>query len=85
MKIPPYPPLTKGGWGDFHIKLMEQMPNYQTVDISDFKARVILCERVTAFACTRLSAAGIVAITLTLQQGSKTVSLRTTAKARWVN
>jgi len=65
-------------------KLMEQMPNYGTVDISDFKARVILCERVTAFACTRLSA-GIVAITLTLQQGSKTVSLRTTAKARWVN
>ncbi|MDO9585189.1 MAG: hypothetical protein Q7I93_01740, partial [Syntrophales bacterium] len=20
LKIPPYPPLVKGGWGDFHIK-----------------------------------------------------------------
>jgi hypothetical protein len=45
---------------------------------------VVICERVTAFTCTRLSA-GIVAITLTLQQGSKAVTLRTTAKARWVD
>ena len=24
MKIPPYPPLTKGGWGDFHIKARKE-------------------------------------------------------------
>jgi len=34
MKIPPYPPLVKGGWGDFHIKeknifvLWPYRPNY---------------------------------------------------------
>ncbi|MBE0556491.1 MAG: prepilin-type N-terminal cleavage/methylation domain-containing protein [Proteobacteria bacterium] len=65
-------------------KLMEQMPDYGTVSTSDFKAKAILCEHVQAFTCTRLSA-GIVAITLTLQQGTKAVALRTTAKARWVD
>jgi prepilin-type N-terminal cleavage/methylation domain-containing protein len=65
-------------------KLMEKMPNYGTISTSDFNAKVVICERVTAFTCTRLSA-GIVAITLTLQQGSKAVTLRTTAKARWVD
>jgi prepilin-type N-terminal cleavage/methylation domain-containing protein len=64
-------------------KLMEQMPDYGTVSTNDFKAKVTLCEHVQAFACTRLSA-GIVAITLMLQQGMKAVTLRTTAKARWV-
>jgi prepilin-type N-terminal cleavage/methylation domain-containing protein len=65
-------------------KLMEQMPDYGTVSTSDFKARVVICEHVQAFTCTRLSA-GIVAITLMLGQGTKAVTLRTTAKARWVN
>ena len=65
-------------------KLMEQMPDYSTVSTSDFKAKVTLCEHVQAFTCTRLSA-GIVAITLTVQQGTKAVTLRTTAKARWVD
>lgn len=65
-------------------KLREQMPDYSTASTSDFKARVVLCERVTAFSCIRLSA-GIVEITLTLRQGTKTVTLRTTAKARWVD
>lgn len=65
-------------------KLREQMPDYGTASTSDFKPRVVLCERVTAFSCTRLST-GIVAITLTLQQGTKAVTLRTTAKARWVD
>jgi prepilin-type N-terminal cleavage/methylation domain-containing protein len=65
-------------------KLMEQMPDYGTVSTGDFKARVVLCEHVQAFACTRLSA-GIVAITLTLGQGTKALTLRTTAKARWVD
>jgi prepilin-type N-terminal cleavage/methylation domain-containing protein len=65
-------------------KLMEQMPDYGTAAANDFKAKVTLCERVQAFTCTRLSP-GIVAIALTLQRGTKAVTLRTTAKARWVN
>lgn len=65
-------------------KLMEQMPDYSTVSTSDFKAKVALCEHVQDFTCTRLSA-GIVAITLTVQQGAKAVTLRTTAKTRWVD
>lgn len=65
-------------------KLMEQMPDYGTVSTSDFRARVVICEHVQAFTCTRLSA-GVVAITLTLQKGTKAVTLRTTAKARWVD
>ncbi len=65
-------------------KLMEQMPDYSTISTSDFKAKTTLCEHVQAFTCTRLSA-GIVTITLTLQQGTKAVTLRTTAKARWVD
>lgn len=65
-------------------KLMEQMPDYSTSSTSDFKAKTMLCEHVQAFACKRLSA-GIVEITLTLQQGSKTVTLGTTAKAGWVD
>jgi len=64
-------------------KLTEQMPDYSTADTSDHKTPVVICEHVQAFACRRLSA-GIVEITLTLQQGSQAVTLRTTAKARWV-
>jgi hypothetical protein len=28
MKIPPYPPLAKGGWGDFHINDGWRNTNY---------------------------------------------------------
>jgi prepilin-type N-terminal cleavage/methylation domain-containing protein len=65
-------------------KLMEQMPDYSTVSTSDFKAKTVLCDHVTSFACKRLSA-GIVEISLSLQKGTKTVTLRTAAKARWVD
>ena len=65
-------------------RLMEKMPDYGTSQTGDHKAEIIICEHVTAFACKRL-AAGIVEITLSLQQGSKAVTLRTTAKARWVD
>ena len=68
-----------GNW-----KLMEQMPDYSTSSTSDFKAKRIVCEHVQALTCTRLSA-GIVEITLSLRQGMKAVTLRTTAKARWVD
>ena len=65
-------------------RLMEKMPDYGTSQTGDHKAEIIICEHVTAFACKRL-AAGIVEITLSLQQGSKAVTLRTTAKARLVD
>jgi prepilin-type N-terminal cleavage/methylation domain-containing protein len=64
--------------------LKEKMPDYKTLQSGDSKAETIICEHVTAFSCRRLSP-GIVEITLTLQQGTKAVTLRTTAKARWVD
>jgi prepilin-type N-terminal cleavage/methylation domain-containing protein len=64
-------------------RLMEKMPDYGTITLGDHKAEAIIGEHVTEFSCKRLSP-GIVEITLTLQQGSKAVTLRTTAKARWV-
>lgn len=65
-------------------RLMEQMPDYGTASTSDFKAKRIICEHIQAFSC-RLLSAGLVEIVLTLQQGNSAVTLRTTAKARWVD
>ena len=67
-----------GNW-----KLTEQMPNYSTADTNDFKTKAVICEHVQAFSCRRL-APGIVEIILTLQKGSATFTLKTTAKSRWV-
>jgi prepilin-type N-terminal cleavage/methylation domain-containing protein len=64
-------------------RLMEKMPDYGTSQTGDHKAEIIICEYVTAFSCKRLSP-GIVEITLTLQKGSATVTLKTTAKSRLV-
>lgn len=64
-------------------KLKEQMPDYSTADINDFKTKVVICEYVQAFSCRRL-APGIVEIILTLQKGNASVTLKTTAKSRWV-
>lgn len=64
--------------------LKEKMPDYGTLQTGDHKAEIIICENVTAFSCRRLSP-GIVEITLTLKKGTKEVTLRTTAKARWVD
>ncbi|MHB8093094.1 MAG: PilW family protein [Syntrophales bacterium] len=80
-------------------KLREQMPNYSTPDdTGDHKTPVVICEHIKpdplnnplGFSCRRLmrpdgTLSGIVEIVLTLQQGSKEVTLRTTAKARWVD
>jgi len=30
MKIPPYPPLAKGGWGDFHINSVKLRERYSS-------------------------------------------------------
>lgn len=67
-----------GNW-----KLTEQMPDYGTADPNDFKTKVVICEHVQAFSCRNLSS-GIVEIILTLPKGSATVTLKTTAKSRWV-
>ena len=71
-------------------KLTEQMPDYSTADPSDFKTKVV-CEHIKpdplnnplGFSCRRLSAS-IVEIILTVQKGSASVTLKTTAKSRWV-
>ncbi len=65
-------------------RLMEQIPDYGTSLAGDFKPKKVLCEHVKEFSCKRLSA-GRVEISLSLQQGSKAVTLRTTARARWVD
>lgn len=65
-------------------KLMERMPDYGTLSTSDFKAGAVIGENIQAFSCKRLSA-GSVEISLTLQKGGKTVTLKTTAKSRWVD
>ncbi len=64
-------------------RLMEQMPDYGTSQTGDHLGKKLLCEHVQAFSCRRLSS-GVVEISLTLKQGNGEVSLRTAAKARWV-
>ncbi len=64
-------------------RLMEQMPDYGTSQAGDHRGKKLLCEHVRSFSCRRLSS-GVVEISLTLKQGNGEVSLRTAAKARWV-
>jgi prepilin-type N-terminal cleavage/methylation domain-containing protein len=77
-------------------KLREKMPDYSTANTGDFKKDAngeypVICEHVKpdplnnplGFSCRRLSA-GIVEILLTVPKGSTTVTLKTTARARWV-
>ena len=70
--------------------LMEKMPDYGTSQTGDHKAERIICEHVSEFSCRRLltpsgAVSGRVEITLKLKQGNATVTLQTTAKARWVD
>jgi len=70
-------------------RLRERMPNYGTSQTGDLKPEPpepgkVLCEHVKEFLCKRLSA-GRVEISLSLQQGSKVVTLKTTARARWID
>ncbi len=65
-------------------RLMEQIPDYGTSLTGDFQPKKALCEHVKEFSCKRLSA-GRVEISLSLQQESKVVTLRTTARARWMD
>jgi len=65
-------------------KLMEEMPNYGTSDLYDFKGKKVLCEHVTAFQCSLL-APNLVEILLTLSDGEHEVSLRTRVRGFYVN
>lgn len=67
-----------GNW-----KLMEQMPDYSTSVLYDFTAKKEICEHITAFGC-KLMAANLVEIRLTLNNGISEVSLKTRARARWI-
>jgi len=35
MKIPPYPPLVKGGWGDFHINVLGILTGYSELLLAE--------------------------------------------------
>lgn len=70
--------------------LKEKMPDYGTPQTGDHKEERIICEHVTEFSWRRLqrpdeTLSSIVEITLRLKQGNATVSLQTTAKAKWVD
>ena len=65
-------------------KLMEEMPDYGTSDLYDFKGKKVLCEHVTTFQCTLL-APNLVEILLTLSDGGHQVSLKTRARGFYVN
>jgi prepilin-type N-terminal cleavage/methylation domain-containing protein len=75
-------------------KLMEKMPDYTA---TGNPKTVVICEHIKpdplnnplGFSCRRLlrpdgTLSGIVEIILTVQKGSATVTLKTTAKSRWV-
>jgi len=72
-------------------RLMEQIPDYSKSLTSDSMPKTrIICENVQSFSCRRLltpsgAVSGRVEITLKLKQGNATVTLQTTAKARWVD
>jgi prepilin-type N-terminal cleavage/methylation domain-containing protein len=65
-------------------KLMEEMQNYETLDLYDPKEKKVLCEHVTAFQCTLL-APNLVEILLTLSDGEHEVSLKTRVRGFYVN
>lgn len=64
-------------------KLMEEMPDYSTSNLNDHKAEEVICEHVTLFNCSHLST-NLVEIELTLNNGNSEVSLKTRAKARFI-
>ena len=65
-------------------KLMEEMPDYSSLQLDDSKEKKVLCEHVTTFQCTLL-APNLVEILLTLSAGEHEVSLKTRARGFYVN
>lgn len=66
-----------GNW-----KLMEQTPDYGTAALADYTAKRVVCERVTAFSCSRLSP-NLIEIRLTLGKDRETATLTTCVRARF--
>lgn len=64
-------------------KLREQMPDYGTASLTDFKAYTVLCENVIAFKCNRV-ATDLIEIELSLNNGDAEVSLKTRVKSRFI-
>jgi len=64
-------------------KLMEEMPDYSTANLSDHLAKKVLCEHVTAFQCKRLDI-NLVEIKLTVNDGQSEVELKTRVIARHI-
>jgi prepilin-type N-terminal cleavage/methylation domain-containing protein len=65
-------------------KLLEKMPNYGTSQQDDFLLEKVLCEHVTSFQCTLMNS-NLVQIQLTLNDGENEVSVKTRAKAMYVD
>jgi len=61
-------------------KLTEKIPDYATADLDDSAPTRVISENVTAFSC-RLVTANLIEISLTLKDGSETVTLKTRAHA----
>jgi hypothetical protein len=59
------------------------MPDYSTAALDDFMAMKVLCEHVSSFTCNLL-ATNLVEIQLTLNRGNEEVSLKTRARAMYV-
>jgi len=68
---------------DSNWKLREQMPDYGTSALDDFKAREVVCEHIKLFECSRLST-NLVEIRLILDNGRSGVTLETRARARFI-
>ncbi len=67
-----------------NIKLRESLPDYPSGQAGATLAPRVLCEHVTAFQCAR-KPGNLVEISLSLVQGSSTVSLKTRIKSRLLN
>jgi len=65
-------------------KLKEEMPDYSTSVLGDFKPATILCENISAFNCRRLSSK-MVEIELSVSDGTNEVTLTTRTIARYAN
>jgi hypothetical protein len=65
-------------------KLQEEMPDYGSSNLYDFMEKTVLCQHVTSFQCSLLTS-NLVEIQLTLNNGEQEVSLKTRAKAFYMD
>jgi hypothetical protein len=65
-------------------RLVEDMPNYGTSQPDDFLVKKVLCEHVASFHCTLMNS-DLVEIQLTLIDGENELSVKTRAKAMYMD